>query len=46
MRGKRSECNPSKYGGEFHCYLNHAINSLKKAVEAEELPAEKLVMWY
>lgn len=38
--------NPSKYEGEFHCYLNHAIDALKKVVEAEEVPEEKLVMWY
>lgn len=36
----------SEYDKEFPIYLQHAILALKKLVGIEELPEEKLVMWY
>ena len=36
----------SEYDKDFPIYLDHAIKALKKMANEEELPEEKIVMWY
>ena len=38
--------NISKLDGAFPIYANHAVDALMKIMHNEELPTEKLVMWY
>lgn len=38
--------NISKSDVLFPIYLNHAIDALRKLIDEEEIPEEKLIMWY
>ena len=44
--GKIIESKASKLDNPLPIYLNHAVNALKEMMNKEELPQEKLVMWY
>lgn len=43
---KMIESNASELDNEFPIYLNHAITALLEMKDDEEIPEEKLVMWY
>lgn len=44
--GKTIESNVSELDNEFPIYLNHAIDALLEMKDKEEMPEERLVMWY
>lgn len=44
--GKVIESRISKRDGQLKMYLNHAVGALKKLRDKDELPNEKIVMWY
>ena len=44
--GKVIESKLSKFDNHLPMYLHHASNALKKIMNEEEPPREKIVMWY
>lgn len=44
--GELIELKASKMDDSFPVYLNHAVDALKKLRNEDELPEEKLIMWY
>ena len=44
--GKVIESKLSKFDNPLPMYLHHAPNALKKIMNEEEPPREKIVMWY
>jgi len=44
--GKVIDFNYSPYDATFPVYFHHAVDAIKKLLQSDEMPKEKLVMWY